>query len=148
VSGLFEDLAKWEEGRVGLMDLEARHPTQDVRGLVSVHVQLAAAGSVAAPDPVLAWQKLRLRLPDRTAGPMDGVVRWARRPIVATAASMLLAGSAAALTSESVREAIRNFFGEVQDVLGGEEFSPPPDDNRGLPVEDDDEGTETTPDDD
>ncbi|MDQ4026652.1 MAG: hypothetical protein M3214_01170, partial [Actinomycetota bacterium] len=73
MSGLLDDLARWEDGRLGLTEVEARHPTEDVRGLVSLHVQLAAAGSVAAPDPALAWRKLRARLPDRSPGAMDRV---------------------------------------------------------------------------
>jgi hypothetical protein len=117
---LLDDLAGWEDGRLGLSDVEARHPGQDVRGLVSLHVQLAVAGSFSAPDPMIAWEKLRIRLPDRRPGMLDRLARWARIPAIVVAVSLMLGGTALALTLEPVRDAIGNFLGEVFEMFGGE----------------------------
>ena len=120
MSALLDDLAGWEDGRLGLSEVEARHPGQDVRGLVSLHVQLAAAGSFAAPDPMVTWEKLRMRLPNRGPGMVERLARWARVPAIVVAVSLLLAGTALALTMEPVRDAIGNFLGEVFEMFGAE----------------------------
>jgi hypothetical protein len=120
MSALLDDLAGWEDGRLGLSEVEARHPGQDVRGLVSLHVQLAAAGSFAAPDPMVTWEKLRMRLPNRPPGMVERLARWARVPAIVVAVSLLLAGTALALTLEPVRDAIGNFLGEVFEMFGAE----------------------------
>jgi hypothetical protein len=120
VSRLFDDLAAWEGGRLRLSEVETRHPDRDVRQLVSLHVQLAAAGSVAVPDPSIAWERLRARLPDRRPAVLERIGRWARIPAIVIAVSLLLAGTALALSIEPVRDAIGNFLGDVLEMFDGE----------------------------
>jgi hypothetical protein len=122
MSGLFEDLARWEKGELNIDDVAARHPEGNVRGLVGIHMQLATATASPAPDPSAGWAELRLRLPARAPGVAGRLGTRVRRPIVVAAASLLLGGSALALTfSDEIRDGVAGVWERITTILGGEE---------------------------
>ena len=116
---LYNDLEQWESGRLQITDVERRHPRADVRGLAQLHSMLAAAASEAPPNEE-SWDRLRRTLPERTQPHTTSVLgasRWIRRPVLVAACTLLLGGSALAMTSEPVREGVKSAWRTVASLV-------------------------------
>ena len=119
---LLNDLTAWESGDLELAEVEGRHPGADVTGLVEIHKLMVAAGTPEVPAVAESWEKLKSALPERgtprsemRARTTSG--RWVRRPVVVATATMLLGGSALAMTSEPVREGVVNALRTVASIV-------------------------------
>jgi hypothetical protein len=114
---LLSDLEAWESGQLELSIVEARNPGADVTGLVQLHEVMSDAGTNPMPASVASWERLKNALPDRGAPPHQGRRKsphgWIRRPVLVATATMLLGGSALAMTSEPVREGVKSAWRKV-----------------------------------
>jgi hypothetical protein len=118
---LLSDLEAWESGQLELSEVEARHPRADVSGLVHLHEVMSDAGSHPMPASAESWERLKKVLPDRVAPPLqsrrESPHRWIRRPVLVATATMLLGGSALAMTSEPVREGVQDVLRTVASLV-------------------------------
>ncbi|HXF57674.1 MAG TPA: hypothetical protein VNO34_08935 [Actinomycetota bacterium] len=143
---LEEDLARWEAELLSFEELEARHPGEDLRGLVDLWARLQAEGQRPVPDPAAGWAALEPLLEPRTGA---GVPLWrrrvVRRAVVLVAAAVLGVGAVAyAAGPEGLRREVNGAVVRIVQFLepGGRGPSPssPVDDRSGRsgPGSDDD----------
>jgi hypothetical protein len=126
--GLEEDLALWEAGLLSLEEVEARHPEDDVRGLVELWARLQAEGRRPAPDPEPGWAALEPLLEPRGAVMSPWRRGTVRRTLVLVAAAVLGLGAVAyAAGPEGLRREVNGAVVRIVDVLrpgGGRGPSP------------------------
>lgn len=125
---LEEDLARWEADLLSLQELEARHPGEDVRGLVDLWVRLQAEGQRPAPDPAAGWAALEPLLEPRAGAVVPLWRRRAvRRAVVLAAAAVLGVGAVAyAAGPEGLRREVNGTVVRIVQFLepGGSGPSP------------------------
>lgn len=95
MSTLETALARWENGETTLEELELSHPETGVRDLVGLHTQLSMMGAVPLPDVDRGWNALRSNLPDRPTPALERLRSWARRPLLASVAAVVVSGGVA-----------------------------------------------------
>lgn len=143
VTRLEDDLARWEADLLSLEELEARHPEEDVRGLVELWARLQAEGQRPAPDPAAGWAVLEplLEPRQRVVVPLWRK-RVVRRAVVLVAAAVLGVGAVAyAAGPEGLRRGVNGAVVRIVQFLepgdGGPSPSGPGQDRSGPGGEDD-----------
>ena len=120
-SRLLSDLEAWESGQLELSVVEARNPGADVTGLVQLHEVMSDAGTNPMPASAASWECLKNALPARGAPPHPNRRKsphgWIQRPVLVATATMLLGGSALAMTSEPVREGVKSAWRKVASLV-------------------------------
>lgn len=130
---LIKDLAAWETGQLSLPDVEARHPREHVRSLVSLHERLASVGRQSAPPPAGAWETLRSRLPDKGRA-VPWRVRRVRLAVATGLAAAALGALAYAAGPDAVRSGVASAVERVTEFFTEEDESKPPSSPAPSPV--------------
>ena len=126
-SALANDLARWVEGSMTRAELEARHGTEAVAGLVAMHEVLAAVATDPVPDADATWEDIAAQLPARPSGAGGPVMLWLRKPVAGLmTAGMLSGGVAYAADAGPVRKIVGGAFERVASLFRRDTSGPQP----------------------
>lgn len=126
MNALERDLIRWENGEMTLEQVERAHPEAGVRELMRLHTRLSMLRAISLPDVEKAWS-MTLPMLDRgmTSEPVRSPARssrlrdWARRPLAASFAAVVMSGGAAyAAGFEPVQRAVDRVWDRAKEVTG------------------------------
>ncbi len=112
-----QDLARWENGEISLVELMALHPDRDVPALLRLRNRLASVTTASPPEPGPGWEALRGRLPDRRTSRSRPIWRSAQRRVVVAAATTLLTAGVV-LAVEPVRHGTATLLSSIARIFG------------------------------
>ncbi len=128
MSSLAQDLIRWEKGELTLEEVERAHPEAGVRDLMRLHTRLSMLRAIPLPDVDRAWSMTLPRLegppapgsqPVRVLKRSSRLRDWARRPIAASFAAVVMSGGMAyAAGVEPVQRAVDGMVDRARDMTG------------------------------
>ena len=130
MSSLAQDLLRWEKGELSLEEVERAHPEAGVRDLMRLHTRLSMLRAIPLPDVDRAWSMTLPRLegspkpvpevtPVRVPARSSRLRDWARRPLAASFAAVVMSGGMAyAAGVEPVQRAVDGMVDRARDMTG------------------------------